>query len=262
MSVRFHWVLAATLCGCFSKPRFGDDTSANGVWGEPVAISELDFQVTGEPTITDDLTTLYWATQITSMSWVLGGARRATTSEGFAVITVDFGGATIDQDPSVTSDGRLMVYLTDQGGLAYATWNQGAGALSPAGQVPGLAGVTGATSLDLSGDGKTLYYNVGTELWFATRARTIDNFMPMKSLGSGFFNPAISGDELTIYYGNVGGTPRGVKYATRSQKGSAFLPQGDVFTEFKDPDVSADDQTMVVAIDDKQTIGISHRVQP
>jgi hypothetical protein len=280
------WVLAAALCaGCFSKPGFsggggdgdggidGNIDSGTGsmpctgtTWPSPVNVMGLDNQVTGEPTITGDLKEIYWSHQ--SAGWKIEWAKRTLVTSGFTtqgVVAFD-PGAAIDQDPSITDDGLMMIYrvgldepdarmkqVTRLNRVPGTPWS------API-DVPGLAAAT-VTSLDLSGDGLTLYYTRGLTLHFATRNTRMDMFTEQPQiLGAGIVFPAISGDELSLYYmsNNL------IHVATRGDKLSAFGTGMPVFNDpkLKDADITADGKTMVIATDNSYTIAISQRTCP
>lgn len=279
------WVLAAALCtGCFSKPGFSGGGGADGgvdssidsstdampctgtTWPTPVNVTGLNGQVTGEPTVTGDLKELYWSRQ--STGWKIEWAKRASASGGFTtqgVVTFDTGAA-IDQDPSITDDGLMMIYrvglnepdarmkqVTRLDRLPGTAWS------SPI-DLPGLAGAT-VTSLDISGDGKTIYYTRGTTLRYATRSSREGSFTEQpQTLGTSIQFPAISGDELSLYYMS---NDR-IHAATRTDKVSAFEPGALVFSDtmLKDADVTADGTTMVIATDNNFTVAISQRTCP
>lgn len=288
------WVLAAALCaGCFSKPGFSggggngdggidatdgstdgtgdgsiDAPPCTGAWATPVAVVGLENDVTGEPTATGDLEELYWAYQ-NGAAWkihwgsVIQPGSLSYTNRGRAPFhTVDDG---IDQDPSITDDGLLLVYRVGTGEqfarLKQVTRPDRTTGWSAPAEVPGLSSIV-PFGLDISGDGLTLYYNVGQTLKYATRANRVDPFVEQPgNIGSSLLFPAISGDQLTIY---VTTNFMGVDMATRMNRISAFGTKSPVFSamELHDPDVTADGKTMVMGTDTNNTIAISRRMCP
>jgi hypothetical protein len=281
------WVLVVALCaGCFSKPGFGgngdggtdgstdgasdgsiDATPCTATWPSPNPVSGLNGWVTGEPTITGDLEELYWAYE-DGPEWQIHWAEvtqpgtLAYTYKGQVAFTILDG---TDPDPSITDDGLLMVYREGPSNIQtqmrqvtrasrMAPWT------APV-DVPGLGG-TSATTLDISGDGLTLYYNLGTTLRYATRGDRLEPFVQQATqLGTGLLFPAISGDQLSVYF--TMGTS-GVYTAKRSGTSSGFLAPDAVFSSssLHDPDVTQDDTTMVIATRDNYTIAFSQRACP
>jgi hypothetical protein len=290
------WVLAAALsAGCFSKPGFsgsggdGDGGPGDGVadsttdgttdssidapppcttaWPTPMAVSGLTSDVSGEPTVTGDLKELYWTYQdgqVYELRWaeVSDLPMLAYTYKDRTSFDTDAG---VDRDPSITDDGLLLVYRV---GMSEVTARMEQveranrmSAWGPPSAVPGLGSIVPST-LDISGDGLTIYYNEGQTLRHATRSsRTASFVVQPAQLGTNLQFPAISGDELTIY---VTTNFMGVDTATRPNKGSAFGGKSAVFTDsmLKDPDVTADGKAMVVATRAGNTIAISRRMCP
>ena len=289
------WVLAAALCaGCFSKPGFSGGSAGDGgtdgatdgtgdgasdssidappctaAWPNPTNVTDLNNDVTGEPTATGDLEEVYWAYQNGS-SWEIHWASVTTpgtlsyTNRGRAVFhTIDDG---FDQDPSITDDGLVLVYRTGANEAAarvkVVTRPDRMSAWSSPVDLQGLTAVAPST-LDLSGDGLTIYYNVGQTLRYATRSiRTAAFVEQPTSLGNNFPFPAISGDQLTMYYSS---TSNGVFKATRTSLTNAFTAAGTVFaasTMLLDPDVTQDGTTMVMGTRNGYTLAISKRTCP
>jgi hypothetical protein len=218
--------------------------------------------VTGEPTITGDLKQVFWTYQGTP-NWEIWWADRAQPSADFmnhgAAPMLDATNG-VDPDASITDDGLTIIYRVGA--------NEGAAHLREATRTQtnmsfdaphDLAGVAtlGVTALDVSGDGLTLYYNVGMDLRYATRANRGASFTPKGSIGNNFPFPSISGDQLTLYYQEA--TTRST---TRSSTTSAFTAGQDVFTDpdLHEPEVTQDDTTMVIATRAGGTIAISTRV--
>jgi hypothetical protein len=269
------WVLAAVLCaGCFSKPGFGggggtgdggtgDGGTCTGAWSTPEPITALNNQVTGEPTITGDKLQVYWHVQNTPTSQEIHWASRESASEDFTdrgtVSGLD-GATGIDTDPSISDDGLVLVYRIganeQAAGFREVTRTAADLAWGAPHSLAGLNTIVPA-SLDLSGDGLTLYYNVSQTLYSATRPTRGAAFtQSTTTLGTNRRFPAISGDELTLYYE----TPA-ITSATRSAKTVAF-PAGTAFytdTDLHDVDVTQDGKTLVVATHAGETIAIATR---
>lgn len=276
--MRVPIAVAILLAGCFSKPPFNGDGGTDdgggsdakhdarpdagpctGTFSALVPILPTNGLVTGEPTIAGNLLELYWSHQ--NGRWLIERASRTTTSGTWAInAALDFvPNNIIDADPSVTSDGTLMIMRVESGGKPLFVQSTKSGATwSGVSSVQGLESVQPA-SLDLSGDGLTLYYNdMSNNLRVATRH---DRTMPFAdsgdSFGSGFAFPAVSADGLQMFYTNgIGGTSR----ATRPTTTDAFTSVGEEFAEYKDPDLTEDGTTLVVAKDQK--IHIATRTCP
>ncbi len=272
--------LAIALCsGCFSKPSFsgggGDDDGVPdapgdgrdappctlGSWSTLTPISEVMYKVTGEPTITRDRLLLYWSFQ-EGPSWEIHHAERATPTGTFVVDenpTIEVGGVNIDPDPAITDDGLTVIYRAGnsstpeiwqatRGSRTDTTWNKM--------KLTSLASAR-PESLEVSADGKTVYWAVGgQDLYSATRSTsTSDDFGPTKNIASGIRWPSISGDQLTLYYLKMG-TTNDVWQMTRDTASSAFGNPTSVFAGGgKDPDVTSDGTAIVVG--DLSSTGIS-----
>jgi hypothetical protein len=256
-------VVIAVACGCFAKPGFtergdagaGDDAGSDAVdapcerkWQPPETIAPLTGFVTGEPTITGDQTLMMWALQ-TAPDWKIRWADRSTSSGTFAVHAGEpFESlANSDPDPSITDDGLLVVFRRGTpSGLVQSERLDRSSAWGAVGPIPGAPNTGDVSSLDVSADGLAIYYTVNTNLFVVRRPTRTANFgAPDIMLAMGVLFPAISGDELTLYYtpGTVG-----VFSKHRAQKTEAF-PTGTgtmVFATGKDPDVTADGTTMVI----------------
>ena len=249
--------------GCFSKPGFNgggtddargdggpDAASCTGVFSTPVAIPQTNGLVTGEPTIAGNLLELYWAHD--STSWLIERASRSSTTGTWGTgASINFGqGTVIDADPSITDDGTLMILRISSGGVPILVQSEKTGGTW--GTVAAVQGLTSIhpSSLDLSGDGLTLYYNdAANNLRVATRGDRLSAFVDSGgTFGNGFSFPTVSADGLLMFFSNgIGGTSR----ATRPTTADSFSIVGEELADYKDPDLTQDGTTLVVAKDQK-----------
>ncbi len=262
-----YWLVGlvvALACGCFGKPGFtersdassGDDDAAMDApcarrWQPAVTIPELTGLVTGEPTITGDRRIMMWARQTqAAFEWEIRWADRASVTDAFGPYPTEpfASGGPVDPDPSITDDGLLVLFRSGTPSRLFQ-------AIRPDRLTTWLAGpVAGGpdldvTSLDISADGLTAYYTDGTDLYSVSRATRSAAFgTPGPRLAQNVRFPAISGDELTIYYTTGGG---GVYSKQRTSKTAAFpnTAPTTVYTDGKDPDVTADGTTLVLGKD-------------
>lgn len=244
----------------------GDSAACAGAWTTPTPLTELTNLVTGEPTITGDKLQLFWSVQNSATSWEIHWASRDAVTDIFSdrgTLPIIDNPSGIDQDPSISDDGLVLMYrvgANEQGAeLHEVTRSAATDAWGNPATLAGLTTVTPA-SLDLSADGLTVYYVTSQTLRSATRgSRTAAFTQNGVSLGTMFRFPAISGDELTLYY--EVGTSGSIYRTVRGSTTSAF-PAGSVLfndTNLHDVDVTADETTLVVATRDGNTIAISTR---
>ena len=273
-------VVTALICGCFGKPGFsgvpsdahgggadGADDDANpdactGAWGAPIVRHELDNMVTGEPTITADLLNVYYAKQLAGASWQIHWASRSDQMSVFVPRgQAPFDpGSMVDQDPSITSDGMDIIFRATQQGVIQeakyegTSWNRTA--------VFGLEGLAPDT-LDLSGDGLTIYYNVGAALHIAHRTTRTAMFIEASGTwGSDLHWPAVTGDGKHLYYTMLPST-YGVYEATRPSAATNFTAIGMVLgTNYDDADVTDDGAVMVVGERTGTTLAMLRRTCP
>lgn len=272
--------LVAALCGgCFAKPGFsggdggtsggdgsggdgggGSDAPAcTGAWGAPVRLTEFDNKVTGEPTMTRDRKHVYFAKQESGSHWEIHSATRSATDVPFLVTSApqfDVGGSTYDQDPAVTDDNQLVVFIQSTSHfVAQVRWD-GTGWLSEG------ALMASVTSLDISPDGLTLYYATSGKELFATKraSRMVPFTTSATPIASDILFPSVTGDGLTLY--SVEGVPgTGIEVRTRTTTTDAFGPPTRLFDNAVDPDVTSDDSAMVVSVN-HTTLGLATRACP
>ncbi|MBL0220359.1 MAG: hypothetical protein IPQ07_41630 [Myxococcales bacterium] len=193
---------------------------------------------------------MYWAHN--NGSWLIERASRSSTTATWGIgATINFGqGTVIDADPSITDDGTLMILrINNAGDPIFVQSKNTGGTWSPVVDVAGLTGIH-PSSLDLSGDGLTLYYNdMANNLHVATRGDLASAFVDSGgTFGAGFSFPTISADGLLMFYSNgIGGTSR----ATRPTTTDSFTSVGEELANYKDPDLTQDGTTLVVAKDQK-----------
>jgi hypothetical protein len=262
--------------GCFGKPGFsgtgdarldgsgGDDAmpdACTGAWGNPSVLHELDGLVVGEPTITADLKAIYFSTMVGGR-WEIHYATRNDPMEPFIPqghLSVD-PGSMVDQDPSVTSDGRLIVFRATMQGAIQQAEDTGSGFV--VGNVPGLIGLVPDT-LDLSGDGNTLYFMKNGALHVARRTqRSMPFAEDTEMFGTDLHWPAVTGDGTLLYYTMTPNT-YGVYEATRTSVTAPFTGAAMILdSAFKDADVTDDGAVMVVAQRADTTAAILRRGCP
>lgn len=266
--------------GCFSKPEFrGDgpadakidafadgggpmDTPCTGAWGSPSLRHELDNDVTGEPAITSDLLTLYYAHQLGGSQWEIRWADRGSDTQPFSPhgkVTFD-SGSTLDQDPSVTDDGKLVLYRSGTSGiLMQASKDTGSWVTGP---VPGLPSLVPDT-LDISGDGNTLYYSKNGMLLVATRTMRSQPFTEATgNIGTGFYWASVAGDGTHLYY-TMQPSTYGVYEATRAGQTGSFSGSTMLLgSSYYDPDVTTGGDVLVVGERTNQTVAFLRRGCP
>ncbi len=264
--VRFvSGLVALVCCGCLSKPGFSggdggtgsEDAPSDGtsdgactpVWGAPVVQSEFNNKITGEPTITSDLRHLYFAKQLGAMQWEIHSATRSSTATSFSVTSSQLFGApvsTYDQDPAVTDDNELVVFIAGSPPkVSQARWNGSSWVIE-------LALDLAVATLDVSPDGLTLYYAVSGGDLFETKrmSRGVPFTASATTIASGVLFPAVTGDGLTLYA--VDGTSPGTGIAVRTRPSTTDTFGGataavHLFSGWVDPDVTADGKTLVLS---------------
>lgn len=281
------WFVAAALlgAGCFGKPGFsgspsdaktdggggGDDAGGDGPipdgcaggWSAPAIRHELDGLVGGEPTITADLKTLYFSKQLTANSWQIhwadrGDASSAFTSRGRAPF--DTVGSAFDQDPAVTDDGQMVIFREGpSGAIKQAVFTNPGWNVT---NVPGLDALA-PTSLELSGDGLTLYWSTNGTLHVGKRGvRTAAFVEDGSAFGTGIHWPTVTADGMHLYYTMLPNT-YGVYEATRTSQTSAFSGATMLLgSGYHDPDVTSDGAVMIVGERASTTIAILRRDCP
>ena len=221
----------------------------------PLRLGELDGAATGEPTITGDGLDLYWMLQTSGSNYEIHHADRAAVGNSFTT-RGRFTPAPIeatDQDPSISADGDLLVYRGQPGAAPKAYFlTRTAGTWSTPALLPGLEAEV-VSSLDLSPDGLTLYFNNGSNnLRRATSAsRGAPFVVDPTGLGANFSFAAVSADGREVYYASSGGISRVLRPDTAFGWQMSSMTQ--VLTEGFDPELSPDGESLYVA----NGIGIS-----
>lgn len=279
-------LVAAALVagGCFGKPDFsgvpgdarldsggGHDDAAGdapvpdgcvGAWGQPMLRHELDGLVAGEPTITADLQTLYFAKQITGTSWEIHWADRGDATSAFTPrgrAPFDLNGSAHDQDPSVTDDGLMVIFRDGPSGSIKQAVFSGTWTVT---NVPGLDALA-PSSLELSGDGLTFYWSTNGTLHIARRGTRTTAFVEdPATFGSNIHWPTVTGDGLHLYYTMLPST-YGVYEATRTTPTAAFAGSTMLLgSSYHDPDVTSDGAVMIVGERLDTTVAIMRRDCP
>ena len=172
---------------------------------------------------------------------------------------------TPDSDPSLTADGSMIFFISQRSGgnergyfatRTNGTWGEGQ-------SIPGLATMD-MHSIDISFDGLALYFfdtSNPAQLLRATRPSRLDDFgMPAivgGALGTDLGFHTVSADQLEMFYLNTTGT----QHAARATVDDLFELAPPSFASIAiDPDLSADGETLVVAI--ANTLGVLHRDCP
>lgn len=278
---------AFAVVGCFGKPGFsggagdarvdssgggdagGDDDASDGplpdgctgAWGAPTVFHELDGLVGGEPTITADLKTIYFSTMVGSR-WEVHWADRPNTTSPFTPRGHLAGdpGSMLDQDPTVTADGKLIIFRVSQQGAIMQAEDTGSGFV--VGNVPGLGGLV-VDTMDISGDGRTFYYMKNSQLRTARRTQRSNPFTTDPgTYGNNLHWPAITGDALHLYYTMLPNS-YGVYEASRLTTNDAFFGTTMLLgPNYHDADVTEDGATIVVGDFANNSVAILHRGCP
>lgn len=269
------WVLTLVASGCFSKPGaplLGQDARGSDARGPDTAIDAfitVDCSQTlftgvaqplngtagyadGDPAITADKLEVFFVHDITTAGvYEIWHTTRSSSTGSFATPTkVDLGGAATDSDvdPAPTADGSSFVFLRN--GFPFIATKTPAVTSNPtpgtwvAQPLPGPLTSQLMSSIDLAPDGKTLYWNTGSnELHIATLNTITGQFEDkIGTFGSGFNFPTVSADGRELYYWN--GT--GLVQTTRATTNDAFPSPGNaMMLTCPDPDLSADGQMLV-----------------
>jgi hypothetical protein len=233
--------------GCTTAVGTFEAASCSGAFsGPPAELTELVGKVAGDPSLRGDQLELFY-TRIGSPN-ALAYATRDTPTSGFRLDgDVPFGNtAAYEFDPSVSADGSYVAFISDRGGSGYhaylahrecATWETV--------PLPGLE-TTNMNGVELSWDALAVYFSTSShEIYEARRKATSDAFTGAKLVLSVGDFPAISSDELEIYFTMSGSN--GIFRETRTSVDSAFGSASVVTTFGLDPDLSQDGTVLVLA---------------
>jgi hypothetical protein len=264
--------LVGLVAGCFTKPEqfggggadagrdgaTGDASGDGGVEDGSGAPCSFDLfttplftgSITGEPTIRDDGGEFFFAYQLRGNAWEIRSGVRAAPGQfvdgpGLPAVTDE----TIDQDPSISSDGNVMVYRSLQ-----ASTNPYVAQVVRTGQtwsapIPVLTGFPVA-SVDLSGDGKTLYFTVnGDSLRKAVRSNVSSSFTVEGTDLGGPYRLATVGlpDGREVFHSPEAGANPALLHATRLSDTGPFGPSDVLAGGLFDPDLSGDGLQLIAA---------------
>jgi hypothetical protein len=172
-----------------------------------------------DPQLSRDRLELFTARQASSTFDLYRATRSDTMTQfgiGIPVTELDDSVAD-DTDPALTDDGLMIVFLSNRTGSGFrayqATRSVVGGQFTSPNPLPGLV-VQPMDGLDLSADGLTIYFHLGTALYQATRDNRDNPFGVPLALGNFGAFPSMSPDKLAIYYNaSTGGLVRRTRVA-------------------------------------------------
>jgi hypothetical protein len=217
-----------------------------GPWNPPEPIVELTNGAPEyDPTQRSDRLQ-FWS--VVPADGAIYTARRASTSDAYGpLVREPFNGMVgNDQDPAPTGDGLSILWSSNRTSLYLIYEARRATAADEFG-LPALAlGLESfeSNSMDITVDGLTLYFTPGGVLYRARRPSLGAAFDTPTSLGLTVQFPAISADELELYYSNG----LDIVVRTRASVADAFGPETVVpgTSGFGDPDLSADGSELLI----------------
>lgn len=256
--MRWMVILATTqLAACellFSRPTTTatatdappppDDACVPGPFGSPVRLAEIAVDAT-HPVLRNDLLELLFVPAGTAASREIHRAIRATPDAPFdnSAPLAEANSSAEDFDPTLTSDGLTLLFVSDRQGPRRAFEMERPSATSPFAGLRRAVGLNAidVASLTISRDGLTIYFENGAELQAAQRGTLADAFGSPFIIGPLAPSPSISGDELELYYN----APQGIMHATRAARGDMFGPGVLLIPGGAAPAVTADDRAIV-----------------
>jgi hypothetical protein len=201
-----------------------------------------------DPTLSADRTELFYAYDL-GTGYDIYQAVRSDTNQPFAAggIVGALTSAGNDTDPALTADGLLVVFISDRGGTGPRAYQAKRGsivtAFSAPQLVPGLEN-TPVSSVDVSPDGLTLYYDDGARLRSVSRTARDQPILVLQEIAmeSTPF-PSLSADGLELYYNGPG-----VMRRTRHDTSSSFdlAPPVSVDDGGADADLLPDGSALVL----------------
>lgn len=170
----------------------------------------------------------------------------------------------LTQDPTITADGLNLLYIA-QGGSSttsvYEVARTDANAPFPAQGAPRASVDLMAGSLAISPDGLTLYFSSSGMLYMTTRPRRDDSFLqPSTALGFAGIDPAISADELELFYDETISGP--IRRSVRRFVTDPFTAGSPVISSANSPGISADSTTLYVNLGSTESIATYTRMCP
>ncbi|HSD86099.1 MAG TPA: hypothetical protein VLB44_01245 [Kofleriaceae bacterium] len=282
MNHRILVLLAAAGCGRIGfdastgdgSAQTGDgmpaDACAFSAWSAPVKIPALSTGAVVEngPQVSGDGLTMYL-----SLGLDLYVSRRATRSSawGAPAPIAELNTSNPDYDPSMAPD-ELEIYFSRVTAGMQCIWTSRRATTADMWPAPtqlvSLCSGVQAGGAYLTADGRHLYYTVSTlvssegSLVVSTRASRADAFAPGTPVDGitqpeiGY--PALSGDELTIYFEGIAGTQLDLFQASRPTPASPFgTPQA--IAAFNSPNL---DEDISITADGREAFFDSDRTQP
>lgn len=172
-----------------------------------------------DPQLSRDRLELFTARQASATFDLYRSTRTDTTTQfgvGLPITELDDSVAD-DTDPALTDDGLMIVFLSNRAGSGFrayqATRSLVGGQFTVPNPLPGLM-VQPMDGMDLSADGLTIYFHVGTMLYQAIRDSRDNPFGTPQALGNFGAFPSMSPDKLAIYYNaSTGGLVRRTRIA-------------------------------------------------
>lgn len=158
-----------------------------------------------------------------------------------------------DYDLALSADGLDAVFASLRGGSRRAfeaTRAVTTASFEPPSAIPELSGTDLYFGIDLSVDGRTLYYVDRDEnLWSMHRAQRDQPFDPPAMVAAGVRKPSVSPDERELFF-LVAGTNTGIYRRVRADTTRPFDPVDELINaDGADPDISPDSKQLVMTID-------------
>ncbi len=189
-----------------------------------------------------------WFDRVTTHSQVFV-AHRSTPDGAFdAGTTTAFDDpAYLAFDPTLTGDGLRLLFISNRGNGGTTAWEVTRASTSdpfPSQAAERASLGSALDSISISIDGTTAYFSSKMKLYAATRPRLDDSFGPPVDLGLVGENPAISPDQLELFYdtGVLGNVVRSLRASTDA----AFGPPEPVLTGGFEAGLTPDSRTLYV----------------
>lgn len=225
-------------------------------FGAPIILGPLGgTPYNSAPQLSTDLLEIYITSEGPGGDWDLFRATRPAANMAFGSLEPMVGLNTLDSEgePAITADGLTFMFTRQTSAGAVRAFEARRATSTANWSTPttplGLT-ATNALSLDLSADGRTLYYHSGASgspLMATTRASLTMPFTAPVMVGPEAWFPSVSPDGLELYFQEKDITPN-VFRATRASIGAMFDTATAYELDVEDADVSPDGSTLVSRI--------------